>query len=119
MNVHVAYWTMVLLAIVPMPLLLTVWLGWLIPRTSLLRLLLLAVATASYLWLVLGVVFPALLLDYYSIGRFAILDGNFLLMLVCIVFAFRGNERRKAAFISACVVTALMWSVEAAINSVV
>ena len=63
--------------------------------------------------------FPALLAESYSRGRFAIIDTNFLVMVICSIAAFRGNERRKGVFALACILTTMMWGVLGAINVVV
>jgi len=112
---------MVVLAIIPTPLLLIAWLGWLSPSASVsaVRMFLLIAATTSYIWLVLAMKFPAFLGETYRRGRFAFIDANFVVMVVCSVAAFRGKERRKIVFGLACVLTTVMWSVLGAINAVV
>lgn len=110
MNVHTAYWVLVVLAAIPLPLLLV---SWFAPSASrgLVRKLLLIAATCSYIWLVLAMKFPAFLAESYSRGRFAIIDANFVVMVVCSVVAFRGGEGRKVVFGLACILTTLMWGV--------
>jgi hypothetical protein len=120
MDVHTAYWVMIVLAVIPMPLLLVAWLGWFPPSATLsaARMFLLIAATGSYVWLVLAMTFPTFLAASYSRGRFAIIDANFVAMVVCTIAAFRGKERRKVVFGIACVLTTVMWGVLGAINAV-
>lgn len=120
MEVHSAYWVMVILAVVPTPLLLLAWLRWLSPSASVraVRMLLLIAATSSYVWLLLAMKFPTFLAGSYSRGRFAIIDANFVVMVGCSIAAFRGKESRKGVFGVACVLTTVMWGVLGAINAV-
>jgi hypothetical protein len=121
MNVHTAYWVIVVLGVIPMPLLLVTWLGWFSPPVlvSAVRLFLLIAATGSYVWVVLAMKFPLFLAESYSTSRFAIIDVNFVVMVVCSIAAFRGKERRKDLLGFACILTALVWSVVGAVNVVV
>lgn len=121
MNVHTAYWVTAVLAAIPTPLLLLAWLGWLSPLVSVsaVRMFLLIVATGSYVWLVLAMEFPLFLAESYSTSRFAIIDVNFVVMVVCSIAAFRGKERRKVLLGFACISAALVWSVLGGVNSVV
>ena len=135
---HILYRTIILAAVIPMPLagvtrtlslaaaiaillLALTWMAWLSPRASVSkhRVLLLIVATGSYLWLVLAMKWPTLLREPHSISRFAIIDVNFVAMLACSIAAFRGHERRKNVLGFAGLLTTYLWFVQAAINSVV
>ncbi|MFI5176217.1 MAG: hypothetical protein ACHQKY_15255 [Terriglobia bacterium] len=121
MDVHTAYWVMVVLAAIPTPLLFLTWLGRLSPSGSVnaFRRILLITATGSYVWLVLAMIFPRFLAESYTRSRFAIIDGNFIVMVGCSIAAFRGTERLKGVFGLACVLTTMMWGVLGAINAVV
>lgn len=121
MEVHTAFWAIVVLAIIPMPLLLVTWLGCLSRSSPLnrLKILVLIAATISYFWLVVAMLNSKFLAESYSTARFAIIDGNFLVMVGCSIAAFRGTDRWRVAFGFACVLTALVWSVIGAINTVV
>jgi hypothetical protein len=120
MDVHTVYWVMIVLAIIPLPLLLLVWPAWVLSPASLrrVRTLLLIVATSSYIWLLLAMKFPAFLGGSYRTGRLAIIDVNFVVMLVCSIASFRGQERRRIVLGLSCISTALMWGILGAINSV-
>lgn len=115
MNVRNAYWAMVILTAIPMPLLL---LGWFSPSASWhsAEKLLLTAATCSYVWLILAMKFPMFLAEPYSGGRFAIINTNFLVMLICSIATFRGNQRRKGVSGLVCILITVMWGVLGAIN---
>ena len=135
---HILYRTMMLAAVIPMPLaavtrtislaaaiaillLALTWMAWLSPRASVPkhRMLLLMVTTASYLWFVLAMKWPTILAEPHSFSRFAVIDVNFVVMLACSIAAFRGHEKRKNALGFAGLLTTYLWHVQAAINSVV
>jgi hypothetical protein len=111
---------MVVLAAIPMPLLLLTWLGWLSPPPSVsaVRMFLLIVATGSYVWLVLAMKFSMFLGESYSTGRFGIILVNQVVMVICSIAAIRGKGRRKVMFGVACILTALVWNLVGAIQSV-
>jgi hypothetical protein len=78
--------------------------------------ILLTVATASLFWLLLGSLFPSLWGAYYGHLRFAVIDGNFLGMLIATVFSVLRNQRFWTG--AGCLMLALIWAFVAAINSV-
>jgi hypothetical protein len=123
MDSRTSYWIVLALAASPILLLLVAWYR----SVSLsspavgrsLRLILLVVATSSHIWLVLGMWFPVFWGDYHTNVRFAILDVNFAVMLGCSITAFWSKGNGKVLLLIAGVLTTLLWSVEAAINSTV
>jgi hypothetical protein len=120
MNAYIFYWVMVVLAAIPMPLLLLTWLGWLSPPAPVnaVRIFLLIVATGSYAWLVLAMKFPMFLAESYSRGRIGIILVNEIVMVICSIAAIRGKGRRKVMFGVACILTALVWNLMGAVQSV-
>ena len=120
MEVHTAYWVILALAASPMPLLFLAWHRFISASkpAGTLWLILLIGATSSYVWLLLGMKFPALFGESYSKARFAIIDVNFVVTLGCSIAALWSKGNRKVLLGIACLLTTLVWSIEGAINSV-
>jgi hypothetical protein len=118
MEARVLRWFVVALAAIPVPLLFRAWYKGFSSNdfASTLRLLLVLVATASYIWLVLGMWFPKLLGSYYSNFRFVIIDGNWLVMVGCSIIVFLSKGSNKMPLGIACILTTVLWTLVAAVN---
>lgn len=119
MEVHTVYWVLLFLLIVPAILLAIGWTGYLRQRPSvrLTQLLPLFCASISLSWLLLGLKLPFVLGSSYSHWRFAIIDGNFILMLLSSIAAFNNRLAFRMPVGTACVLTTILWSFIGAINA--
>lgn len=75
--------------------------------------------TMSLLWLLLGSVVPSLWGAYYGHIRFAIIDGNFIVMILAAIIAFASGAKRQPWVGAASLMLALIWAFVAAINATV
>lgn len=119
MDLRTAYWFIISLAVIPIPLLLFAWyrLRLLADGFNYLRIGTLTVASVSHAWLVLGLLFPSVWGESYSHIRFGIIDVNFALAVLCFVAAITGKRGIRVVLGTASLLTAVLWSIEAAINS--
>lgn len=75
--------------------------------------------TVSVTWLLVSFRIPAVLGGSYSHWRFAVIDGNFVLMLLASIAAFSNTTRLKLPVGAACVLTTILWSFIGAMNATV
>src|SRR6185437_9295762 len=73
--------------------------GWIVP----------AVATISLAWLLIGSLFPSYWGPFYGYLRTAIIDGNFVVMLLAAVAAFSSKPKLQMWIGVACLMLALVW----------
>lgn len=83
--------------------------GWVVP----------AVATISLAWLLVGSLFPTYWGPSYGHLRSAIIDGNFVAMLLAAVAAFSSRLKLQTWTGSACLMLALVWAFVASINATI
>ncbi len=81
--------------------------SWLVP----------AGATSSLVWLLMGSVFPNLWGAYYGHLRFAIIDGNFIAMLLAAIAAFSARPRLQIWVGGASLMLAFIWAFVASIKA--
>ncbi len=79
----------------------------------------LVAVTASLFWLALSLISPAALGPTYSNVRFAIIDANFIAMMLAAIAAFSRMPKARVSTGIACALMGLIWSFIAAINVVV
>lgn len=118
MNQRVIYWIVIIVAISPIILLLPAWWKKLAAASGRDSLVLLTVATISYAWLNLGMWWPAFWGSSTRV-RLLIIDTNFAVMLICMVFAFRARRGNNIFLQIACVFIFALWAFQGALNSIV
>jgi hypothetical protein len=119
MDVHQFYWVVWFLLIAPAILLVIGWAGYFRHRAGVrpAQLLPLLSASISIAWLLLSFKLPFVLGVSYSHWRFAIIDGNFILMLISSIAAFNNRAELKIPVGTACVLTTILWSFIGAMNA--
>jgi hypothetical protein len=75
--------------------------------------------TASLAWLLASIRLPWLLAGDYGSWRFAIINGNFVLMVFAAVASFSRTSAVRIPVGIACCITTLLWSFVGAINAAV
>ncbi len=123
MSAKIAYWIIFALAACALPLIVVAWRQCMLSshpaRTRLV--ILLSLATISYAWLLLGMKFPASWGDYYSNPRYAIIDGNFIVMIGCSIGTFSSKAGQKTILFVGltCLLLTLLWCFVGVLNVVV
>jgi hypothetical protein len=121
--VKIAYWIILALTACPLPLTVLAWRECMSSShpARIRPVILLSIATISYVWLLLGMKFPASMGDYYSNPRYAIIDGNFVVMIGCSIGTFLSKAGQKTMLFVGltCLLLTLLWSIVGALNVVV
>ena len=79
----------------------------------------LAVLTASFLWLVLGLLFSETLGPTYSNLRYGIIDANFIGMVLAAGYSIGKMKHGRIATTIGCFLLSFVWAFVGVINSVV
>ena len=97
--------------------------GWIetvrnIAKFGFLRVVLLLLVSASFTWIVLALIYPATLGPFYSRTRYAIIEWNFVLMVLTAIAAYIRKPRGDWATVLSAVTTGLVWAYLGVINSI-